>query len=123
MDEDGYFYIVDRKKDLVIRGGFNVYSREIEEVIYEHPAVREVAVIGVPHETLGEAVAAAIALKAGAEATPPSSASSSSSGSLPTSTRATCGSSTSSAAACFCAPATSTRDAAASPGCGWRRCV
>ena len=70
MDEDGYFYIVDRKKDLVIRGGFNVYPREIEEVIYEHPAVREAAVIGVPHETLGEEVGAAVALKPGAEATP-----------------------------------------------------
>jgi long-chain acyl-CoA synthetase len=70
MDEDGYFYIVDRKKDLVIRGGLNVYPREIEEVIYEHPAVREAAVIGIPHETLGEEVAAAIALKPGAEATP-----------------------------------------------------
>ena len=66
VDEDGYFFIVDRKKELVIRGGFNVYPREIEEVIYEHPAVREAAVIGVPHETLGEEVAAAIALKAGA---------------------------------------------------------
>ena len=70
MDEDGYFYIVDRKKDLVIRGGFNVYPREIEEVIYEHPAVREAAVIGVPHETLGEEVGAAIALRPGADATP-----------------------------------------------------
>jgi long-chain acyl-CoA synthetase len=70
MDEDGYFYIVDRKKELVIRGGFNVYPREIEEVIYEHPAVREAAVIGVPHETLGEEVGAAIALKPGADVTP-----------------------------------------------------
>jgi len=65
IDADGYWFIVDRKKELVIRGGFNVYPREIEEVIYEHPAVREAAVIGVPHETLGEEVAAAIALKAG----------------------------------------------------------
>jgi long-chain acyl-CoA synthetase len=70
VDEDGYFFIVDRKKELVIRGGFNVYPREIEEVIYEHPAVAEAAVVGVPHETLGEEVAAAIALKPGAEATP-----------------------------------------------------
>ena len=69
VDDDGYFYIVDRKKDVVIRGGFNVYPREIEEVFYEHPEVREVAVIGVPHETLGEEVGAAIALKAGATAT------------------------------------------------------
>jgi long-chain acyl-CoA synthetase len=70
MDEDGYLYIVDRKKDLVIRGGFNVYPREIEEVIYEHPAVREAAVIGIPHDTLGEEVGAAIVVKPGTEATP-----------------------------------------------------
>jgi long-chain acyl-CoA synthetase len=70
VDEDGYFFIVDRKKEMVIRGGFNVYPREIEEVAYTHPAVREVAVIGVPHETLGEEVAAAFALKPGAEVTP-----------------------------------------------------
>jgi len=69
VDEDGYFFIVDRKKELVIRGGYNVYPREVEEVLYEHPAVREVAVIGVPHDDLGEEVAAAIALKAGAQAT------------------------------------------------------
>src|SRR3954471_3426401 len=61
VDEDGYFFIVDRKKDLIIRGGYNVYPREIEEVLYEHPAVREVAVIGVPHESLGEEVAAVVA--------------------------------------------------------------
>jgi long-chain acyl-CoA synthetase len=65
-----YFFIVDRKKDLIIRGGYNVYPREIEEVIYEHPAVREAAVIGVPHPELGEEVGAAIALHEGAEATP-----------------------------------------------------
>jgi long-chain acyl-CoA synthetase len=70
VDEDGYFFIIDRKKEMVIRGGFNVYPREIEEVAYAHPAVREVAVIGVPHETLGEEVAAAFALKPGAEVTP-----------------------------------------------------
>ena len=70
VDEDGYFFIVDRKKDLVIRGGYNVYPREIEEVFYEHPDVREVAVIGIPHDELGEEVAAAIALKAGADSTP-----------------------------------------------------
>ena len=69
VDDDGYFYIVDRKKDVVIRGGFNVYPREIEEVLYEHPEVREVAVIGVPHATLGEEVGAAVVLKAGATAT------------------------------------------------------
>jgi long-chain acyl-CoA synthetase len=70
VDADGYFYIVDRKKDMVIRGGYNVYPREIEEVLYEHPAVREAAVIGVPHDTLGEEVGAAVALKTGADATP-----------------------------------------------------
>jgi long-chain acyl-CoA synthetase len=70
VDEDGYFFIIDRKKEMVIRGGFNVYPREIEEVAYTHPAVREVAVIGVPHETLGEEVAAAFALKPGAQVTP-----------------------------------------------------
>ena len=48
MDEDGYFYLVDRKKDMIISGGFNVYPRTIEEAIYEHPAVAEVIVIGVP---------------------------------------------------------------------------
>ncbi len=67
VDEDGYFFIVDRKKELIIRGGYNVYPREIEEVLYEHPAVREVAVVGVPHEELGEEVGAAVALKDGAE--------------------------------------------------------
>jgi long-chain acyl-CoA synthetase len=66
VDEDGYFYIVDRKKDLIIRGGYNVYPREIEEVLYEHPAVAEAAVIGLPHPALGEEVGAAVALKPGA---------------------------------------------------------
>jgi long-chain acyl-CoA synthetase len=69
VDEDGYFFIVDRKKDMIIRGGYNVYPREIEEVLYEHPAVREVAVLGMPHEELGEEVGAAVALKEGCEAT------------------------------------------------------
>jgi long-chain acyl-CoA synthetase len=68
VDEDGYFFIVDRKKELIIRGGYNVYPREIEEVLYEHPAVREAAVVGVPHDALGEEVGAAIALKDGEEA-------------------------------------------------------
>ena len=70
VDEDGYFFIVDRKKELIIRGGYNVYPREVEEVLYEHPAVREVAVVGVPHAELGEEVGAAIALKDGMEADP-----------------------------------------------------
>ena len=69
VDEDGFYFIVDRKKELIIRGGFNVYPREIEEVLYEHPAVREAAVIGIPHETHGEEIGAAVALKPGAEAT------------------------------------------------------
>jgi long-chain acyl-CoA synthetase len=67
VDDDGYFFIVDRKKELIIRGGYNVYPREIEEILYEHPAVREAAVIGVPHAELGEEVGAAVALKPGAE--------------------------------------------------------
>src|SRR4051812_32813486 len=65
VDEDGYFFIVDRKKELIIRGGYNVYPREIEEVLYEHPSVREAAVIGVPHDDLGEEVGAAVVLKDG----------------------------------------------------------
>jgi len=69
VDEDGYFFIVDRKKDMIIRGGYNVYPREIEEVLYEHPAVREVAVLGIPDDALGEEVGAAVALKEGATAT------------------------------------------------------
>ena len=53
QDHDGYFFIVDRKKDLIIRGGYNVYPREVEEVLYEHPAVAEAAVVGIPHPTHG----------------------------------------------------------------------
>jgi long-chain acyl-CoA synthetase len=66
-DADGYFFIVDRKKDLIIRGGYNVYPREVEEVLYEHPAVAEAAVIGIPDDEFGEEVAAAVALKDDAE--------------------------------------------------------
>ena len=69
IDDDGCFFIVDRKKELIIRGGYNVYPREIEEVVYEHPAVREAAVIGIPYPDLGEEVGAAVALKPGADAT------------------------------------------------------
>jgi long-chain acyl-CoA synthetase len=65
VDEDGYFFIVDRKKEMIIRGGYNVYPREIEEVMYEHPAVAEVAVVGVPDDSMGEEVGAAVALKKG----------------------------------------------------------
>jgi long-chain acyl-CoA synthetase len=70
VDEEGFFFIVDRKKDLIIRGGYNVYPREVEEVLYEHRAVREAAVVGVPHPTLGEEVGAAVALKDGEQASP-----------------------------------------------------
>jgi len=68
-DADGYYFIVDRKKDMIIRGGFNVYPREIEEVLYAHPAVLEAAVIGVPHQSHGEEVKAVLALKPGQKAT------------------------------------------------------
>jgi long-chain acyl-CoA synthetase len=63
VDEDGYFFIVDRKKDMIIRGGYNVYPREIEEVLYEHPAVLEAAVIGVPDPAMGEEVGAAVVMR------------------------------------------------------------
>ncbi|GIJ54393.1 long-chain-fatty-acid--CoA ligase [Virgisporangium aurantiacum] len=69
VDEDGYFFIVDRKKEMIIRGGFNVYPREIEEVLYEHPAVAEVAVVGIPDATLGEEIGAAVVLRPGSEVT------------------------------------------------------
>jgi long-chain acyl-CoA synthetase len=70
QDEEGYYFIVDRKKEMIIRGGYNVYPREIEEALYEHPAVAEAAVIGIAHPDLGEEVAAAVALKPGASAEP-----------------------------------------------------
>jgi len=63
MDDEGYFYIVDRKNDMIIVGGYNVYPREIEEVLYEHPGVAEVAVIGVPHVETGEAVISFVVTK------------------------------------------------------------
>jgi long-chain acyl-CoA synthetase len=68
-DEDGFYYIVDRSKDMIIRGGFNVYPREIEDVLMEHPAVSLVAVIGVPHESHGEEVKAVVVNKAGSGTT------------------------------------------------------
>ncbi len=68
QDEDGYFFIVDRKKDLIIRGGYNVYPREVEEALYEHDGVAEVAVIGIKDDDLGEEVGAAVALKEGSDA-------------------------------------------------------
>ncbi len=70
MDEDNYIYIIDRKKDLVIRGGYNVYPREIEEVMYQIPEILEVAVFGTPHEDLGEEVAAVVVLQEGARIEP-----------------------------------------------------
>ena len=69
MDEEGYFYIVDRKKDMIIAGGFNIYPREIEEVLYEHPAVQEVVAAGIPDPYRGETVKVYIVLKDGAAAT------------------------------------------------------
>lgn len=63
LDEDGYLSIVDRAKDLIIRGGYNVYPREVEEVLYEHPGIVEVAVVGVPDEHFGEEVAAVVAVR------------------------------------------------------------
>ena len=64
-DEDGFYYIVDRSKDMIIRGGFNVYPRELEEVLMEHPAVSLVAVIGVPHESHGEEIKAVVVKNSG----------------------------------------------------------
>lgn len=69
MDEDGYFYIVDRKKDMIISGGYNVYPRDIEEVYFEHPKVMEATAIGIPHPKRGEAVKVFIVLKEGQAAT------------------------------------------------------
>ena len=70
MDEDQYVYVVDRKKELIIRGGYNVYPREIEEVLYQIPEILEAAVYGIPHKDLGEEVAAVVVLKEGAQITP-----------------------------------------------------
>lgn len=69
IDEDGYIYIVDRKNDMIITGGENVYPFEVERILYEHPAVLEAAVVGLPSEKWGEEVTAAVALKDGVEAT------------------------------------------------------
>jgi len=69
MDEEGYFYIVDRKKDMIICGGCNVYPRDIDEVLYEHPKVKEACAIGIPHPTRGEAVKCCVVLKEGETAT------------------------------------------------------
>jgi long-chain acyl-CoA synthetase len=69
-DEDGFYFIVDRKKDMIIRGGYNVYPREIEEVLYEHPGVLHAAVVGIPHPVHGEEVGAAVELHAGSDVSP-----------------------------------------------------
>jgi long-chain acyl-CoA synthetase len=71
IDEEGFVYIVDRAKDMLIRGGENIYSVEIEDVLYEHPAVAEAAIIGLPHATLGEEPAAVVQLRAGSTTTEP----------------------------------------------------
>lgn len=65
MDEDGYFYIIDRKKDMIIAGGFNIFPREVEEVLFEHPSIQEATVVGVPDSYRGETVKAYIVLKEG----------------------------------------------------------
>ncbi|MCW3022037.1 MAG: AMP-dependent Acyl-CoA synthetase and ligase [Conexibacter sp.] len=70
MDADGWFYIVDRRKDLIVVSGYKVWPRDVEDVLYQHPAVREAAVVGVPHEYQGEAVKAFVSLRPGAAATP-----------------------------------------------------
>lgn len=69
MDEKGYFYIVDRKKDMIIAGGYNIYPREVEEVLYEHPAIQEAAVVGVPDPYRGETVKAFVVVREGKEVT------------------------------------------------------
>ena len=73
IDDEGFVYVEDRAKDMVLRGGENVYCAEVEAAIYEHPAVYEAAVFGVPHERLGEEVAAAVVLRAGRDARPSTS--------------------------------------------------
>src|SRR5438105_15762295 len=70
MDEEGWFYIVDRKKDMIIASGYKVWPREVEDVLYQHPAVREAAVVGVPDAYRGETVKAFVALRSGSSVTP-----------------------------------------------------
>ena len=70
LDEEGFLYIVDRKKDMIIRGGENIYPAEVESVLYEHSSVAEAAIVGIPDEIYGESVVAFVVLKAGEEATP-----------------------------------------------------
>ena len=68
IDEEGFCFIIDRAKDMLIRGGENIYCIEVENALYEHPAVMDAAVVGVPHKTLGEEPGAVVTLKVGAEA-------------------------------------------------------
>jgi long-chain acyl-CoA synthetase len=70
LDEDGYLYLVDRKKDVILRGGYTVYPREVEEALYEHPAVHEATVVGVPDELLGEEVVALVVPRAAVDCDP-----------------------------------------------------
>ena len=95
VDDDGYFFIVDRKKDMIIRGGYNVYPREIEEVLYEHPAVSEAAVIGIPDDSRARRSAPRSSSRRARRSTPTSCATTSRSASPTTSTRARSGSRTS----------------------------
>ena len=69
LDEEGFLFIMDRSKDMIISGGENIYPREIEEVLIRHPAVREVSVIGVPDEKWGEAIKGIVALNPGSKVT------------------------------------------------------
>jgi long-chain acyl-CoA synthetase len=69
-DEEGWFYLVDRSKDMIVAAGYKVWPREVEDVLYEHPSVREAAVIGVPDAYRGETVKAFVSLRAGTTATP-----------------------------------------------------
>jgi long-chain acyl-CoA synthetase len=91
QDTDGYFFIVDRKKDLIIRGGYNVYPREVEEVLYEHPAVAEAAVVGIPHRPTGRRSAPPWSSSRASRPPRRSCGPSAGSGSRPTSTHGTCG--------------------------------
>jgi long-chain acyl-CoA synthetase len=70
VDEEGYFYIVDRKKDMILVSGFNVYPTDVEQALYRHPAIEKVAVVGVPDSTTGEAVKAFVVLRKGEGASP-----------------------------------------------------
>ena len=91
-DDDGFYFIVDRKKDMIIRNGMNVYPREVEEVLYTHPAVAEAAVFGVPDALHGEEIACLVSLKEGADAPRTRSATSWRARSRRTSTRGSSGS-------------------------------